>query len=97
MILWSGLPKEAMEDPFKPPDEPCRVRCLHCGREYSSSQIAWRTVGGQGFWCCPMEGCDGAGFNFDIFPIDSDFWDDEEEEDQDDQDDQDDTAEEEDL
>ena len=27
----------------------------------------------QGFWCCPMPGCDGIGFGFDIFPVDPEY------------------------
>lgn len=68
--MWSDLPAEAREDPFRPPAEPCRVRCLHCGQEYSSSEIVWRRSGDRGFWRCPVEDCGGAGFGFDIFPVD---------------------------
>jgi len=70
MIMW-GLPPEALEDCFRPPDEPCLVRCLHCGEEYTSDRIVWRRdPDGQGFWCCPVDGCDGIGYTFDIHPID---------------------------
>ena len=78
------LPKEAVEDPFRPPDEPCMVRCLHCGQEYLSSQIVWR----DGFWMCPVEGCGGAGYQFDIHPLDSSLWGGDEEEDEDDDEDE---------
>ena len=27
----------------------------------------------RGFWCCPIAGCDGRGFCFDIFPTDPDW------------------------
>ena len=47
-----GLPREALEDPFRPPEEPCLVRCLHCGQEYPSSRMIWR----DGFWRCPVAG-----------------------------------------
>jgi len=65
-------------DPFRPPDVPTEVRCLHCDREYDSSQIVWResldengeTVG---FWCCPTPDCDGRGFGFDILPTDPEY------------------------
>lgn len=82
MIMWS-LPSDALEDPFRPPDEPVQVRCLHCGQEYSSDQIVWRKDDDdpQGFWCCPIEGCDGMGFQFDIHPVDSDLWIDDDEDD----------------
>ncbi|HUS93116.1 MAG TPA: hypothetical protein VM695_14760 [Phycisphaerae bacterium] len=70
MIMW-GLPEKAREDCFRPPDEPCLVRCLHCGHEYTSDRIVWREEDdGEGFWCCPEEGCDGRGYTFDIHPID---------------------------
>lgn len=81
MVMWVDLPKEALEDCFKPPDEPCRVRCLHCGQEYDSDKIVWRDTGDRGFWCCPVEGCGGAGFTFDIHPVDSPLWSDDEEQD----------------
>ena len=58
------------------------VRCLHCGQEYLSSQIVWR----DGFWSCPVEGCGGAGYQFDIHPLDSSLWGGDEEEDDDDED-----------
>ena len=75
MIMPNDLPKEALDDPFRPPPEPCAVRCLHCGMEYSSSEITWKSSPeGGGFWCCPTDGCGGMGFSFDIFPLDSDIW-----------------------
>jgi hypothetical protein len=80
-------------DPFRPPDIPTEVGCLHCGREYDSYLIEWRelvTADGSKhwFWCCPTPGCDGKGFGCDIFPTDPDYqderggwvWDDDEEE-----------------
>jgi hypothetical protein len=61
-------------DPFKPPPGSVLVHCIHCGEEYESFRIEWRVFddsdGKHGFWCCPIEGCDGKGFGFDIFPID---------------------------
>jgi hypothetical protein len=70
MVQWPDLPKEAMDDPFCPPAEPVQVECIHCGMRYTSDQIVWIKSGDQGFWRCPVEGCDGAGFGFDIFPVD---------------------------
>jgi len=26
-----------------------------------------------GFWCCPIPGCDGIGFGFDILPVDPNY------------------------
>ena len=70
MIRWLDLPKEAMEDCFKPPKDPCQVECIHCGNVYSSSEIVWVESGDGGFWRCPIEDCGGAGFGFDIYPTD---------------------------
>lgn len=68
-------PPEAWEDPFRPPEDPCRVRCLHCGMEYDSTKILWQaSPDGAGFWRCPTKDCGGSGFNFDIFPVDSPVW-----------------------
>ena len=78
-MIMAGLPPEALEDCFRPPDEAVQVECIHCGNEYSSDAIVWRSVPGKdikGFWCCPIPGCDGVGFQFDIFPVGT--WDDDE-------------------
>ena len=76
-MIMAGLPPEALRDSFRPPDEPVRVECIHCGHEYSSDEIVWRRYpDGKGFWCCPIEGCDGKGFTFDIFPVGA--WEDDE-------------------
>ena len=29
-------------DPFRPPELPIEVQCIHCGREYDSYLIEWR-------------------------------------------------------
>ena len=86
MIQYNDAPREASDDPFCPPAEPCRVRCLHCGREYDSSQIVWRSGENGSFWCCPTPGCGGMGFGFDIHPADSPVWEDDDGEDLDDPD-----------
>ena len=72
MIMQDSDPEQAREDCFGPPIEPCRVQCIHCGEEYSSSKMVWIKEPGTdtGFWCCPVDGCDGKGFGFDIFPVD---------------------------
>jgi len=67
-------------DPFRPPEMPTEVACLHCGRQYESYLIEWREQideKGQveGFWCCPTPGCGGAGFGFDILPTDPTYCD----------------------
>lgn len=69
-------PKPDDGDPFGPPPISTLVCCLHCGREYDSYRIEWRAEPGKrGFWCCPIPGCDGIGFGFDILPVDPDYQD----------------------
>jgi hypothetical protein len=65
-------------DPFGPPAVSTVVQCLHCGEQYDSYRIEWRVETGadgkqHGFWCCPIPGCDGIGFGFDILPIDPNY------------------------
>jgi hypothetical protein len=65
-------------DPFGPPAISTVVHCIHCGEEYDSYRIEWRVEhdadgGVHGFWCCPMPGCGGTGFGFDIFPVDPEY------------------------
>lgn len=74
MVAWPDLPKEAREDCFAPPCDPVMVCCIHCGETYWSSEIRWQKDEGDdmGFWRCPVPECDGAGFRFDIWPLDSD-------------------------
>ena len=75
------VPPEAWEDHFHPPSISTIVSCLHCQEVYDSYKMVWETrpvddeTPGDlpGFWRCPVEGCDGAGFGFDIFPIDPDY------------------------
>jgi hypothetical protein len=62
-------------DPFHPPRDSVEVGCLHCGQTYQSDEIVWRLREShdgliRGYWVCPVEGCGGAGFGFDIFPTD---------------------------
>ena len=71
-------PADPAGDPFHPPSIPTLVECLHCGEEYDSYLIEWRVDRGPdgkgyGMWCCPTAGCDGAGFGFDIHPVDHDY------------------------
>jgi hypothetical protein len=93
--MASDQPREPENDPFRPPAIPTLVSCLHCGQEYDSYRIEWRILTNhegksQGFWCCPIPGCDGMGFGFDILPVDPEYqdehggwvYDDEEEEDE---------------
>lgn len=69
------LPPEALKDCFRPPQVSTLVHCIHCGEEYDSWRMVYRVRVGhdgkvRGFWDCGMPGCDGAGFQFDIFPVD---------------------------
>ncbi|HLW68943.1 MAG TPA: hypothetical protein VKS79_26765 [Gemmataceae bacterium] len=66
------------DDTFAPPKVPVEVGCLHCQQTYESYLIEWREYTDEkgntfGFWCCPMPGCDGKGFGFDIFPTDPEY------------------------
>lgn len=72
--------RNPQDDPFRPPEVPTLVGCIHCGEEYESYRIEWREFVNDkgetvGFWCCPIPGCDGKGFGFDIFPVDPDYQD----------------------
>jgi hypothetical protein len=77
MATMCDIPPEAYEDCFHPPSIPTQVFCLHCQEVYDSYLIEWREErtprGSQGFWRCPTPGCSGAGFGFDIHPIDPDY------------------------
>jgi hypothetical protein len=71
-------PLNPHDDPFGPPAIPTLVHCIHCDEEFDSYRIEWRVERGtdgrpHGFWCCPMPGCDGKGFGFDIFPVDPEY------------------------
>jgi hypothetical protein len=71
-------PLDPENDPFGPPAVSTVVECLHCGQQYDSYRIEWRIeecADGKphGFWCCPIPGCDGKGFGFDILPIDPNY------------------------
>jgi len=75
------LPPEALEDHMQPPAESILVHCLHCSQEYQSDQIIWVPRADEstdkhrlpGMWCCPVDGCGGAGFTCDIWPVDPDY------------------------
>lgn len=69
---------------FPPPDEPIMVYCLHCGKEYMSSEMippdggargrAARTpIMMEGMWWCATPGCNAGGFGLDIFPVNPDW------------------------
>ncbi len=65
----------ADDSSMDPPKEPCEVCCIHCGNTYMSNEVRWQPDANGpdgGWWVCPIDGCDGAGFCFDIFPTDPD-------------------------
>jgi hypothetical protein len=57
-------------DPFGPPSTPIEVQCLHCGSEYLSDAMVQDD---EGLWCCGVPGCDGRGFEFDVWPVGDDL------------------------
>ena len=71
-------PLDPEKDPFRPPPISTLVHCIHCHEEYDSFRIEWRVEKDaddnlHGFWCCPIPGCGGLGFGFDIFPVDPEY------------------------
>ena len=68
---------DPQEDGMHPPSIPQLVECVECGEEYDSWRIEWRVTRDaagrvHGWWVCPVPGCGGAGFGFDIWPVDYD-------------------------
>jgi hypothetical protein len=58
------------QDPFKPPEVPVLVFCLHCESEFMSSDMVYEKRNTPDrLWFCPNPQCSGGGFGFDIFPI----------------------------
>lgn len=71
----SGRDSEGIGGLFPPPDEPIEVYCLHCGKEYMSSEMKRpeEDANGLDMWGCATEGCGAAGFGCDIFPTDPEW------------------------
>jgi hypothetical protein len=72
---WDAHDPRRKNDPFAPPTEPCECYCLHCRRTFNSDLIWFQKINGaqdglNGKWMCPTPNCSGAGFTFDIFPVD---------------------------
>jgi hypothetical protein len=58
------------DDPFRPGLSSTRkVKCIHCDRTYEEKEIRWGYRYGSWLWWCKHAGCDGAGFGFDIHPV----------------------------
>lgn len=71
-------PLDPQADPFRPPSIPTLVWCMHCHEEYDSWKMCYEITTDEdgrehGFWRCGTPGCDGAGFGFDIHPVDPDY------------------------
>jgi hypothetical protein len=65
-------------DPCQPPSCATLVKCERCGQEYDSSRIEERPKGDtedHPQWCCPIPGCSGRGFGFNILPVDRQYHD----------------------
>jgi hypothetical protein len=60
-------------DLFRPPKFTIEVVCIHCKQRYHSNEMVFETRYRNPFplWWCKNRDCDGAGFRFDIFPVDS--------------------------
>jgi len=70
--------RDPKTDYFRPPSIPTEVQCYHCRREFDSWKMVWREMfceDGEihGFWCCPIDGCGGRGFGYDIWPTEPDY------------------------
>ena len=57
------------DDCFGPPEKPVECFCLHCGHIYMSDLLLAVNVDGTVHYACPVKGCDGMGYKFDIFPV----------------------------
>jgi hypothetical protein len=60
------------DDCFGPPDAPVECFCLHCGHIYMSDLLLAIDVDGTTHYACPVKGCGGMGYKFDIFPVNDD-------------------------
>jgi hypothetical protein len=72
---WDANDARRQNDQFAPPMVACECFCLHCRRTFMSDAIWFQKIKGgrdafDGFWMCPTSNCGGAGFTFDIFPVD---------------------------
>jgi hypothetical protein len=62
-------PPDNRDDCFGPPEKPVECFCLHCGHIYMSDLLLAVNVDGTTHYACPVKGCDGMGYKFDIFPV----------------------------
>jgi hypothetical protein len=79
-----GRVRDDSERGFPPPDDPIMVYCMHCGKEYMSSEMIPPSGGKQrraartpemmeGIWWCATPGCNAGGFGLDVFPVDPEW------------------------
>lgn len=62
------LPPPDLNDPFRRPEEPRQVHCIHCSEQYCSSEIKWD--GRSELWVCKHHPkCDGAGHGIDTHDV----------------------------
>lgn len=64
--------KNPYSDSFAPPkNKKIKVKCIHCDDEYLSNKMVFekRPWSNSYFWYCKNKECDGAGYKFDIFPV----------------------------
>jgi len=74
----SPTSQRAKKDSLGPPEQSVLCKCWHCGEQYQSSKMFYGhkegivTLNNTPLWWCPTEDCDGAGFRFDIHPVEND-------------------------
>jgi hypothetical protein len=77
--------RKGYADICSPPKKPVTVKCAHCGKTYSSSEMVYeyrpdtqahalRLYDEEGYpvsplWWCRDPWCDGGGFKHDIWPV----------------------------
>ena len=57
------------KDPFAPPNQNVEVQCIHCGAKYYAWEMVFEKRFGSKLWRCRDPICDGAGYGFDILPL----------------------------
>lgn len=72
-VTWDPTSDEAKMDPYCPPKKPVLARCDHCRMTYKTDRMIWGTKAGMRsiapLWWCPTDGCDGAGYGFDVHKV----------------------------
>jgi hypothetical protein len=62
---------QLVADTCRPPTAATLVKCQRCGQEYDTTRIEERFDGDadRPQWCCPIAGCSGRSFGFNILPV----------------------------